>query len=43
MAFVEVGGEVITIVSETELESSKTLRIYDTIPNLVEIIKTYIK
>lgn len=43
MVFVEAGDEVITIVSETELEDSKNLRTYDTIPNLVEIIKTYIK
>ena len=33
----------VTIVSETSLETSKTLRTFDTIPHLVGIIKSYIK
>jgi len=43
IVFIDLGNEIITIVSETDLDTSKTLRTYDTITELVEIIKTYIK
>jgi len=40
--FIDLGIKLITIVSETELETSDTLRTFDTIPQLVDIIKQYI-
>ena len=43
MVFLEVGPKVIAIVSETDLETSETLYTFITIPELVGIIKSYIK
>lgn len=43
IVFIEFPTKVITIVSETELETSEILRTFDTIPELVGIIKSYIK
>lgn len=42
IVFIDLGVKVITIVSETELEPSDTLRTFDTIPELIGIIKQYI-
>lgn len=42
IVFLDLGEKVITIVSETELETSDTLLTFDTIPELVGIIKKYI-
>jgi glutaredoxin len=42
IVFIDLGIKVVTIVSETELETSDTLRTFDTIPQLVSIIKQYI-
>jgi len=42
ITFIDLGEELITIVPETELETSNTLRTFDTIPELVNIIKEYI-
>lgn len=42
IVFIDLGSKVITIVSETELETSDTLLTFDTIPQLVGIIKKYI-
>jgi hypothetical protein len=42
IVFIDLGVKVITIVPETELETSDTLRTFDTIPQLVNIIKQYI-
>jgi len=43
IVFISVGADEIVIVPETDLETSKTLRTFDTIPQLVGIIKSYIK
>ena len=43
IVFIDLGLTVITIVGETSLETSNTLRTFDTIPQLVGIIKQYIK
>lgn len=43
IVFIDLGDHVITIVGETELVTSDTLRTFDTIPHLVSIIKSYIK
>ncbi len=43
MVFIEKGPEVFIIVSETELETNETLRTFDTIPELIGIIKSYLK
>ena len=43
IVFIELNSTAITIVGETELETSDTLRTFDTIPHLVGIIKQYIK
>jgi len=43
IVFIDLGKKVITIVGETKLETSDTLRTFDTIPHLVGIIKQYIK
>lgn len=43
MVFVNVGSKAIAILSETNLETSDTLRTFDTIPELIGIIKSYIK
>ena len=42
IVFIDLGVKVITIIPETELETSDTLRTFDTIPQLVNIIKQYI-
>lgn len=42
IVFIDLGEKVITIVSETELETSDTLRTFNTIPELVGIIKQHI-
>jgi glutaredoxin len=39
IVFLDLGDKLITIVSETKLETSDTLRTFDTIPQLVNIIK----
>lgn len=43
IVFIETGPKVVTIVPETDLDTSETLRTFDTIPELVGIIKSYIK
>ena len=43
IVFIELGPKVVTIVPETDLDTSETLRTFDTIPELVGIIKSYIK
>ena len=43
IVFVDLGPSVITIVSETSLDTSDKLRTFDTIPELIGIIKSYIK
>jgi hypothetical protein len=43
MVFVDLGPSIVTIVGETNLETSDTLRTFDTIPHLIGIIKQYIK
>ena len=43
IVLIEKQDKLIVIVSETDLETSETLRTFDTIPNLVGIIKSYIK
>jgi glutaredoxin len=43
IVFIDLGPTVVTIVSETNLETSETLRTFDTIPELIGIIKSYIK
>jgi len=42
IVFLDLGDKIITIVPETELETSETLRTFDTIPELVGIIKQHI-
>jgi glutaredoxin len=42
IVFIDLGVKVITIVSETELETSDKLLTFDTIPDLINIIKRYI-
>jgi glutaredoxin len=42
IVFIESNNNIITIVPETKLEASDTLRTFDTIPQLVGIIKQYI-
>lgn len=39
--FIDLGDKVITIVGETELDTSDTLRTFNNIPELVNIIKQY--
>jgi glutaredoxin len=43
IVFIDLGPKVVTIVPETSLDTSETLRTFDTIPHLVGIIKSYIK
>ena len=43
IVFLDLGDKIITFVSETELETSDTLRTFDSIPELVGIIKKYLK
>jgi glutaredoxin len=42
IVFIDLGDKVITIMPKTELETSDTLLTFDTIPQLVGIIKKYI-
>jgi len=42
IVFIEKENEITAIVPETELETSKTLRTFNTIPELIGIIKSYI-
>lgn len=42
IVFIDLGSKVITIVPETELETSDTLHTFNTIPELVNTIKNYI-
>jgi len=42
IVFIEQDREVIIIVPETKLETSETLRTFNTIPELIGIIKSYI-
>ena len=42
IVFIDLGDKVITIVPETKLDTSVTLRTFNTIPELVNIIKEYI-
>jgi len=43
IVLVDIKDNIIAYVSETSLETSKTLRTFDSIPHLVGIIKSYIK
>jgi glutaredoxin len=43
IVFIDLNVKTITIVPETKLETSDTLHTFDTIPQLVGIIKQYIK
>ena len=43
MVFIDLGPNVIAIVPETDLDTNETLRTFDTIPELIGIIKSYIK
>jgi glutaredoxin len=43
IVFIDLGPKVITIVGKTSLDTTDTLRTFDTIPQLVNIIKSYIK
>lgn len=43
IVFIDLGTTVITVLSETDLDTSEILRKFDTIPHLVSIIKSYIK
>lgn len=42
IVFIDLGVKLITIVPKTELETSDTLHTFNTIPELVSIIKQYI-
>ena len=42
MVFIEYSNKVIALVPETELPTSELLRTFDSIPELVKMIKTYI-
>ena len=42
IVFIDLGDKIVTIVPETELDTSDTLRTFNTIPELVNIIKEYI-
>jgi len=42
IVFIDLGVKTIIIVPETELETSDTLLTFDTIPQLISIIKRYI-
>lgn len=42
IVFIDLGATVVTIVPETKLDTSDTLRTFDNIPELVNIIKEYI-
>ena len=43
IVFIDLGPTIVTILAETSLDTSDTLRTFDTIPHLVGIIKSYIK
>ena len=43
MVFIDLGPNVIALVGETDLETNETLRTFDTIPELIGVIKSYIK
>ena len=43
IVFIEYGDKVITVVSETSLDTSDELLTFDNVPHLVGIIKTYLK
>lgn len=43
MVFIDLGSKIIVLVGETNLETSETLRTFDSIPELIGIIKSYIK
>ena len=43
MVLIDLGSKIVAILSETNLETSDTLRTFDTIPELIGIIKSYIK
>jgi glutaredoxin len=43
IVFIDTQSKIIAILSETNLETSDTLRTFDTIPELIGIIKSYIK
>jgi len=42
IVFIDLGFNLVTIVPETELETSDTLRTFGSIPELIGIIKQYI-
>jgi glutaredoxin len=43
IVFIDLGPNVIALVGETDLETNETLRTFNTIPELIGIIKSYIK
>lgn len=43
IVFIDLGPKIIILVGETSLETNETLRTFDTIPELIGIIKSYIK
>jgi glutaredoxin len=43
IVFLDLGDKVITIVPETDLDTTDTLRTFDTVPQLVSMIKQIIK
>ena len=43
IVFIDLGSKVVIIVPETSLEESDTLRIFNSIPELTGMIKSYIK
>ena len=43
MVIIEKGNNIVTILSSTSLDTTDTLRTFDTVPQLVEMIKQYIK
>jgi glutaredoxin len=43
LVIIDLGSKIISVVGTTELETSETLRTFESIPHLVGIIKSYIK
>lgn len=43
IVFIDLGTSIVTIVPEISLDTSNTLRTFNTIPELLGIIKSYIK
>ncbi len=43
ITFMDLGSKVVTIVPETSLDTTDALRTFNTIPELVGIIKSYMK